>query len=477
MVAWIVVLPFAAGLLAFATPWNRVRPLVVLAAALGHATLVGRALLRPDAGMLRGWLQLDDLGRIVLLLVSGLFAVVALYAVGYLRRARELSNRVFCACLLGFLGTMSLLACAQHLGLLWVAVEATTLATAPLICFHRTPLALEATWKYLLICSVGIALALLGSFFLGYAALHGGQPTSLLFADLLHSAPGLSAPWLQAAFVLLLVGYGTKMGLAPLHTWLPDAHGEAPAPVSALLSGALLPCAFLPILRVQHLCHAAGHAGFARWALITLGLVSLLVAAVYDLRQRDLKRMLAYSSVEHMGMLALGTGVGGLALWGVLLHILTHGATKGLLFLAVGNVYQVYGSKSLDQVSGVLRRLPLTGVLLLAGFFAITGSPPFGPFVSTLAIVSGALQGGYYAVAGVFLALLLVVFIGIGRTTFTALRGQPAAAVGAARDQPGWLGSVPLLVLLAATLLLGVYIPPPLQTLLQGAVRFLEVRP
>jgi len=178
-----------------------------------------------------------------------------------------------------------------------------------------------------------------------------------------------------------------------------------------------------------------------------------------------------------MGMLALGTGVGGLALWGVLLHILTHGATKGLLFLAVGNVYQVYGSKSLDQVSGVLRRLPLTGVLLLAGFFAITGSPPFGPFVSTLAIVSGALQGGYYAVAGVFLALLLVVFIGIGRTTFTALRGQPAAAVGAARDQPGWLGSVPLLVLLAATLLLGVYIPPPLQTLLQGAVRFLEVRP
>jgi len=477
MVAWIVALPFVAGLVAFATPWNRVRPLVVLAAAVGHAGLVAQALGRPDAGLLGGWLQLDDLGRIVLLLVSGLFAVVALYTVGYLRREHEISNRVFCACLLGFLGTMSLLACAQHLGLLWVAVEATTLASAPLICFHRTPLALEATWKYLLICSVGIALALLGSFFLGYAALHGGQPTSLLFADLLRCAPGLSAPWLQAAFVLLLVGYGTKMGLAPLHTWLPDAHGEAPAPVSALLSGALLPCAFLPILRVQHLCQAAGHASFSRWALIALGLASLLIAGVYDLRQRDLKRMLAYSSVEHMGLLAIGTGVGGLALWGVLLHILTHGATKGLLFLAVGNVYQAYGSKSLDQVAGVLRRLPLTGVLFLLGFFAITGSPPFGPFISTLAIVSGVLQGGHGLVAAVLLALILVVFIGIGRTTFAALRGHPASEVAATEYRAGWLGNLPLLLLLAATLLLGVYIPPPLQTLLTSAVRYLEVRP
>ena len=238
MALLLILLPLAAAGLSLAIPSNRWRPLLLPLAAAGHLALTVVSLQSPVAPMFRGWLVLDDLGRVMLLLVSVLFAASAVYSVDYLRRERELPNRVFCASMLAFLGTMTLLACSYHWGLMWVAMEATTLASAPLICFSRTQVSLEATWKYLLLCSVGIALALFGSFFLAYAAVREGLPPSLLIGDLLHQAPYLSRPWLQAAFVLLLVGYGTKMGLAPMHTWLPDAHGEAPAPVSALLSGA-----------------------------------------------------------------------------------------------------------------------------------------------------------------------------------------------------------------------------------------------
>src|SRR5207245_6658777 len=175
----------------------------------------------------------------------------------------------------------------------------TTLTIASHLYFHRSPRSLEATWKYLLICSVGIALALLGSFFLAYSTLHAGlEESTLFFDDLMHQAPTLSRPWMHAGFILLFVGYGTKMGLAPMHTWLPDAHGEAPAPVSALLSGALLPCAFLAILRIYQICFASGDAAFPRPILLGIGLLSMATAAVFMIRQGDLRRLLAYSSVE-----------------------------------------------------------------------------------------------------------------------------------------------------------------------------------
>src|SRR5207248_11072928 len=191
------------------------------------------------------------------------------------------SNQVFCTCFFLSLSMITLVSLFHHLGLMSVGMEATTLAMAPNIYFYHTPRSLEATWKYLLICSVGIGLALLGSFFLAYATLGTGVESTLFFDDLVRQAPNLSRPWLQAAFVLVLVGYGTKMGLAPMHTWLPDAHGEAPAPVSALLSGALLPCAFLAILRVFHICNAAGGAEFSRPIMITIGLFSMAVGAVF----------------------------------------------------------------------------------------------------------------------------------------------------------------------------------------------------
>src|SRR5262249_14643925 len=222
-------------------------------------------------------------------------------------------NRVFCANLLFALGMMSLVTLSHHLGLMWVAMEATTLASAPSIYFNHNPRSLEATWKYLLIGSVGIALALFGSFFLAYSAIKADLESTLLFDQLVQIAPRLSPEWLHAAFVLLFIGYGTKMGLAPMHTWKPDAYGEAPGVVGTLLAGGVTSCAFLAILRVYQICQAGSDAAFAREIMIFIGLLSMAVAAVFMARQRDFKRMLAYSSVEHMGILVLGVGIGGLA--------------------------------------------------------------------------------------------------------------------------------------------------------------------
>jgi hydrogenase-4 component F len=471
----LVCLPLAAALLACLVRSERLRPWLLPAAAAAHLALALAAIGGPAAPD-RGWLVLDPPGRLVLLVASTLFFFCSIYSVHYLRHHQERPNAVFCACMLAFLGLMSLVACAQHLGLLWVAIEATTLATAPLIYFNHTPRSIEATWKYLLVCSVGIAVALLGSFFLGYAMLHGGIEPSLAYGDLLDEAPRLSRPWLRAAFVLLLVGYGTKVGLAPMHTWLPDAHSEAPSPVSALLSGALLNCAFLGVLRAQHLCAAAGEGAFASSVLIAVGLLSMAAAAAFVVGQRDLKRMLAYSSVENMGMLAIGIGVGGLAATGALLHVVMNGLTKGMLFLSAGNIHEAYGSKMAGPVRGAMRRLPLSGAAFLLGFLAITGSPPFGPFLSQLAILNGTLEQGRYVVGGLYLALLLVVFLGMAGTVLPIVQGRPPSRPGApARGRESLLAAIPVVALLALVVMLGVYLPPPLGALVQNAAAYMDV--
>jgi hydrogenase-4 component F len=471
----LVALPVLAALLAAGLPSDRHRPLVLPLAAAGHLVLALLAISDTGASALDGWLALDPPGRLVLLLLSVLFAICAVYAVGYLRYRRELSNRVFVACLLGLLAMTTLVACSQHLGLMWVAVEAATLTTAPLIYFNRTPRSIEATWKYLLIGSVGIALALLGSFFLAYASL--GADSSLLFSDLLSRSTGMNRSWLQAAFVLLLVGYGTKMGLAPMHTWKPDAYGEAPGVVGALLAGGLTSCAFLALMRVFQICQAAGEGVFARGLLVFFGILSIAVAAVFMVGQRDFKRMLAYSSVEHMGILVLGVGLGGAGIFASWLHMLNNGLTKGVLFLAAANIHRAFDSKSVDEVRGAARRLPLSGTLFLFGFLAITGSPPFGPFVSEFLIVSRAFAAERFWVGGAVLVLLLVVFVGMGRTVLGMVQGLPSPEAERTIYRDGLLTGLPVLVSLALVLLLGLHIPTPLEALLREAARFLEWSP
>jgi hydrogenase-4 component F len=470
----LILVPLLAAALAAALPSNRWRPWLLPLGGLAHLALVAAALGGPGVSAMGGWLVLDPLGKVLLVLVSVLFFLCALYAPGYLALRAERPNRVLCTCLLGALAMMTLVALAHHLGLMWVAVEATTLVSAPALYFNHNPRSLEATWKYLMICSVGIALALLGSFFLAYAALYAGLESTLLFDDLVRQAPSLSRPWLHAAFALLFIGYGTKMGLAPMHTWKPDAYGEAPGLVGALLAGGLTSCAFVAVVRIYQVCQAAGDAGFARDMLVFMGLLSMAAAAVFMARQRDFKRLLAYSSVEHMGILVVGLGLGGPALFVALLHMVNNGLTKGVLFLSAGNIHRAYGSRTTDDVGGALRRVPLSGGLFLLGFLAGSGSPPFGPFVSEFGIVTAAFSGGRFVVGGLFLLALLAVFLGMGVTVLAVVLGKPSAA-GAGTYRDGFLTGAPVLALAGLVLLLGLYVPPPLAALLRDAAAFVEV--
>jgi hydrogenase-4 component F len=481
MALFLTLFPLLMAALTLAVPSNRFRPWLLPLGAAGQLFLVLPLTLAPGAGpevtALGGWLYLDALGKVFLVFLSVLFFLCALYVPGYLAELPDKANRIFCANLFIALAMMTLLILSHHLGLMWVAMEATTLATAPLIYFHQNARSLEATWKYLLIGSVGIALALFGSFFLAYSALQAGEDSTLLFRDLLKKAPDLSPPWLHAAFVLLLVGYGTKMGLAPMHTWKPDAYGEAPGVVGALLAGGVTGCAFLAVLRLYQICSASSEAAFAREILIFLGFLSMAVAAVFLVRQRDFKRMLAYSSIEHMGILVLGIGIGGLAVYGALLHVLANGFTKGVLFLSAGNIHRAYASKSTDEVRGAFRRVPLSGMLFLAGFLAITGSPPFAPFLSEFTMVSAALGSDQFLVGGLFLVLVGIAFVGMGTTVLSVVQGNPLEQTPVTGFRDGLLTGVPILLFMGLVLLLGLWIPAPLESLLRQAAAFLEGKP
>jgi hydrogenase-4 component F len=479
LLVMLVVVPLAMAGIALVVPSDKWRPWLLPLAAAAHLILVGLAIFSPDvvgqAISLGQWFQLDALGKLFLAYLSTLFLVCMLYAPGYLALRRERSNRVFCANLLAALSAMTLMILSQHLGLMWVAMEATTLATGPLLYFNHNPKSLEATWKYLLIGSVGIALALLGTFFLAYSAVRVGLDSSLFFPDLVAQANKLSPSWLRAAFVLLFVGYGTKMGLAPMHTWKPDAYGEAPGLVGALLAGGVTGCAFLAILRIYRICSLSPESSSARSMMWVIGLLSMSVAAVFMVRQRDFKRMLAYSSVEHMGILVLGVALGGAALYGALLHLINNGLTKSALFLSAGNIHRAYGSKNIDNVHGAMSILPISGTLFLASWLAITGSPPFGPFLSEFTIINGAFGTGQYFTGGLFLVLLAAVFIGMGTTVLPVVQGSRPSLSGDAKFRDGLPTGVPIVIAMAMVLVLGLYIPQPLDTIIRDAAAMLEV--
>jgi hydrogenase-4 component F len=478
MIHFLVLLPLLGALIAWFIPDNRLRPLILPTIALPHLVLSLYLIVTPSVPVLGSWIWLDPLGKITLLGITLLFTVCAVYAVGYLGYRQERSNRVLCLGLLVCLAAMSLATLCQHLGLLWVAVETTTVSMAPLIYFNRNARSIEATWKYLLICSVGIALALLGLLFLAYATHVAHQDATLLLGELLQDASALNRGWLHAAFIFLLVGYGSKLGLAPLHTWKPDAYGEAPGLVGALLSGGLVSCAFLAILRVYQICMASVYeVAFFQQTLLVLGLLSMAVAAVFMARQHDFKRMLAYSSVEHVGILAIGLGLGKGALFGVLFHLINNGLTKGVLFLSSGNIHRSYGGKTTEIVQGALTRLPWSGGLFLAGFIAVTGSPPFSPFISEFSIVSSAFLDGRYWVGGLFLFFLAIIFIGMALTVLPMVMGTPREDLEVTdyRDQLLTVG--PPLVMLLVILWLGVWPPEILLQLLRDGAAMLEVRP
>jgi hydrogenase-4 component F len=464
-------LPALAGVASFGvrfgsdrrTTW-RVRLLVVTSAA--HLVLVASLWAVPEVPALGGWLAADPLGLIVLTVASFLSFLTALYTVGYLERERPRGGRRFVSALLGFLSSATLVSLSQHLALLWVGIEASTLCLAPLVFHRHDRRSLEAVWKYLLISSVGIALALLGIFFLATAQ-QGVAGRPLIVSDLAASARQLHPAWLRAAFLFLLVGFGTKMGLAPMHTWKPDTYGEAPSLVGGLMAGALTSCAFLGLARVTGVAMAAGQGPFIQPVLIAFGLISMTVAAAFIIGQSDLKRLLAYSSVEHMGLLVLGLGFGGIGAYGSAFHVLNNGLSKGWLFLVAGNVVLATGSSSAVTNRGLVRTLPVSGVLLVLGLFAVTGSPPFSLFVSEFTILRAALEAGHPWIAAAILLLLAIIFVGMATLVLEMSLGEPGPGVSPVRES-GWLVVGPV-ALAAVVLILGVYIPAPLRAALAGA--------
>ncbi len=488
-------LPFAAGCISFFIPGDGVRRCLLVGTAALQLALAAVCQASPPRPFLE-LLALDAPGLLILTVTTTLFLAASVYAVGYFeregehphieyRRRLQFTNApeaVFTACLLFFLAATSLVAMSQHLGLLWVGIEATTLATAPLIYFHRHKRSLEATWKYLIICSVGIALALLGNFLLDVAWQKADSPTvDMTMPALLASAKGINAPWFKAAFIFIFVGYGTKMGLAPMHTWLPDAHSEAPALVSCLLSGALLNCAFLGILRLHQLSIAAGFAAFSQDLFILFGLLSMGLAAMFIVGQGDYKRMLAYSSVEHMGVVLLGVGVGGMAAGGGMLHLVFHSLTKAALFLLSGNILAAYHTKSSHDVSGLIRTMPWTGPLWTAAFLAVVGTPPFGLFTSEFAVLRGMMQEGFGLAPALYLLFLAIIFVGMANACLRMAQGPaPKDLAGMIRPEEqssgraarvrenAWTAGPPA-VLLAACLALGLYQPDWFRYLLRAA--------
>jgi len=411
MVEIVFLTPFITGFLAFFMPRTTGRQLLVATGAI-HLLLSLIIWQTKPVALFPEYFSVTPEGMLSLLVISLLFFLISIYTVGYLKRSELKTEKLFSGFMLLFLSTMTMVTLSDHIMVLWIAIEATTLASAPLIYTHRSAASLEATWKYVIICSVGIAMALLGTVFITFAMDTGGVDTALSFSALTQVADKMNPIWLKAGFVFILVGYGTKMGLAPMHTWLPDAHSEAPSPASALLSGVLLNCAYLGIFKTNKIMHAAGLSDFSGTILIVFGLMSILAAATFILKQNEYKRMLAYSSIENMGIIAVGTGIGGIGIYGAVICMIHHSLIKSSLFLSSGNILLGYGDRMIKNTGDMVTRLPKTFVAFFSGFAGISGFPPFGIFIGELFIIVGAFRAGHYVVAGIFILSLCVIFAG-----------------------------------------------------------------
>jgi hydrogenase-4 component F len=428
-----------------------------------------------------GLWYLDPLSGLFMVVIVTITAMVSLYSVQYLEHDRKEGEanlkdlRYYHVLLHLFAFSMLMVVVVDSLGLMWIAVEGTTLVSAFLVGFYKKSEAMEASWKYLIICSVGITLALLGIILLyasSVAAL-GENADTLDWSALRSVAGNLDPALMKVSFIFILVGLGTKAGLAPMHTWLPDAHSQAPTPISALLSAVLLNCAMYGVLRV-HILASEAVPGFSSSMLIFFGLLSLAIATAFILTSRDIKRFLAFSSVEHMGIIALGFGIGGpLAIFGAVFHVLAHSLTKTLMFFGAGNVIQKYGTREMKEIKGLGRAMPATAALLVLGAAAIAGSPPFAVFIGELFVISGALAQGEYLVAGLFIALIVMIFAGMTYRVLGMVSGKPQE--GLPSGELGKLRLLPMIVLASVILLLGLFLPEVISDAMGAVVDLFEV--
>jgi hydrogenase-4 component F len=366
--------------------------------------------------------------------------------------------------------TMLVAVTANNVALMWVAIEATTIASAIAIPLYRTKASVEASWKYLLICSVGIALAFTGTVlaYFDFVSTAGYLPGALNWSILRDAAPSLHTELMQLAFAFILIGYGTKAGLAPMHTWLPDAHSEAPSSISAMMSGVLLAVGLYAIARWKAVVDVLVPAGFTDGLLMTVGLLSVAVGAFSLVIQRHYKRMLAYSSVEHMGLVSIGLALGPLGTFAALLHLVNHAVAKAMTFLLAGRILRRYDTTEVARVSGLLEAMPWTGPLFAAGILTLVGLPPFGLFISEFLLVKAAVVTGHFLVAGTVLVLLLTSFISLLDHLNRMLYGTVPDGVTV-----GESGSWALLALggcAMVLIVLGLALPWPVATLLNQSI-------
>jgi len=426
------------------------------------------------------FLFIDEFSAVLVFIISVVGTMCCLYTVGYLRLDRENGEVAedktgrFFGLLHLFLATMYLAVLADNLGVMWVAIEGTTIVSALLVAFYGSRQALEAAWKYIIICTVGISFAMLGIILTFYAArgILGTEEIRLGWSFLYPVASRLDPSLMKLAFIFILVGYGTKAGLFPMHTWLPDAHSQAPSPVSALLSGVLLNCAIYAIIRFHLLTTVATESNFSGNLLVVFGLMSMIGVFPLILVQKDIKRLLAYSSVEHVGIIVLGFGLGGvLGYTGALLHLVNHALGKSVLFLSAGTLTQRYHSKLIPRMKGIGQLLPITSTAFMASLLAIGGAPPFGLFISELTVASRGFQSGGAVLGFVFLMIIAVVFAGLiyfgGKMYFSNL---PSRLTGGERFSARHLL---LLLPLGLLILQGVYMPGSVQYFVSRVVTFM----
>ncbi len=463
----VVLIPLVAALLCGLSRSERLLSAITVAAS-GACLLLAAATFWPvfSTGTVleRGIWCIDGLSAMFLMLTAAVAFMVVLYSHGYMREERAAGKltvrdeKVYHISLNLFVAAMLSVFMVSSLGLAWIIIEATTLISTFLVGFSRDEESTEASWKYLILCSVGIALALLG-ISLVYASatdVLGSVASALDWPVLMAVAADLDPTLLRTAMALVIIGFGTKAGFAPMHTWLPDAHSQAPTPVSALLSAALLNCALYCIIRF-HMISEIAMPGFSAGLLTVFGLASVFVAAMLILNSRDIKRMLAYSSVEHIGLIAVALGIGtGWSVVAALFLITAHSLTKPLLFFCAGNIIQGYGTKDMGAVRGLRRAMPYTAVMLTAGSLAIVGMPPFAVFVGEVSLLLAAVDAGMIWLVSVLIVLLVIVFAGFTRRIFPMISGEAEEDV---REPKGVLRAAPLLMLAVLMTALGLFVP------------------
>jgi hydrogenase-4 component F len=426
-------------------------------------------------------LLIDHLSMYHILLVNLVFLMTAIYGGGYFKhqvQSGSLSStyiKRYCMLWQAFQAMLLLVLLSNNIGVMWVALEATTLVSAFLIISDRESLSIEAMWKYLLICSVGIVFAFMGTILTVAAAKNlQGTGSLFLFSQLKLHADQIDPQLMLFAFIFIVVGFGTKAGLAPMHTWLPDAHSQAPTPVSAVFSGVMLNCALFCVMRYLPITEAAlGWDGQAHAILLLFGFISLLFAAIFIPVQNDIKRFLAYCSVEHMGIIAVGLGIGGIGTFAALLHTANHSFAKVLSFFSAGHISDQYGTRDMRRISAAAERAPLWGWAFFFSILVLIGVAPFSVFMSEFLIIKEAFFQGRYVVVGLFLFCVLAVFFGALKhvlgLTFGDGNGAPPPA-----GKPRLCDILIVLGIMAALLLLGIWIPSPFAAFLKNAAAAIE---